>query len=265
MDYFGFGYSIFNNRIFYKQNSNNYSFGVFNSFDGSGIELGFRFGGVHLNLPIFLFKNELDLDEVDEKGFISSALEFCFMGILSAGVNYIMKFILTKIFKFKKKGIKRIINESIIAEKRQNIMKLRDEYYKSLEILTKTAEKYHQIELEKKQKGLIIHLALYGNFERLAKHKKDFDYIANQFNKSTGKTKEEFNLAMKIKEYKIPDECENIENEILDVTLPVRNKISCTSLNCFSSILFSEKTKTQIFGFYNPIFKSDDIPSILIM
>jgi len=255
--------------MFYKKNSNIFSFGIFNSFDGSGLEVGFRFGGVNLKLPIFIWKNDLDLEELTEKRFFASLLEFTFIGIATAGVSYLCKFIISKFAKFKKYKIKTIVNENILKEKREKLKQLKSDYLKALEILNKSADKYHQLELDKKEKGLIIHLALYGKFDHLEKFKKDFDYLANKIKYAKGKnidtTTDEFNVSIKIKEFKIDEECDNVENEILDVTLPVRNKISSNSQNLYSSVFFREATKTSVFGFYNPIFKSDEIPYILIM
>lgn len=261
--------NILNNRIFYKKNSNIFSLGVFSSFDGYGLEIGFRFGGVHLNLPFFLWRNDLDLDELTEKNFMTSVLEFSFLSVMSAGVNYLCKFILSRFAKFKQLNMKRIVNESTVVEMRENVIRKKEEFLRALEILSKTAEKYHQNELEKKEKGLIIHLALYGKFEKLEKYKKDFDYLANKLKYSKSKNintnTDEFNVNMKIKEFKVEEECDNIENEIIDVTLPVRNKISSSVNNTYSSVFFREPTKASVFGFYNPIFKSEEIPYLLIM
>ena len=261
--------NIFNNRLFYKNNSNILSLGVFNSFDGSGLEFGFRFGGVHLKLPLLIWRNDLDLEELTEKKLLTSIVEFAFWGLVSAGANFVCKFILSKFVKFKKFNMKRIVNENILAERRENVLRLKEEFLKTLEIISKSAEKYHLMELDKKEKGLIIHLALYGRFEKLEKYKKDFDYLANKFKNAKAKNintnTDEYNISMKIKEYKIDEECDSIENEIIDVTLPVRNKISSNTKNTYSSVFFREPTKTSVFGFYNPIFKTEDIPYILIV
>lgn len=261
--------NVFNNRLFYKKNSNILSVGVFNSFDGSGLEVGFRFGGVHLKLPFFMWRSELDLEELTEKKLLASLVEFTFLGLVSVGVNFVCKFIISKFSKFKKLNMKRLVNESILPEKRENIIRLKDEFLKTLEIISKSAGKYHLIELDKKEKGLIIHLALYGKFEKLEKYKKDFDYLSNKLKNAKAKNintnTDDFNISMKIKEYKIDEECDNIENEIINVTLPVRNKISSNAQNVYSSVFFREPTKTSVFGFYNPIFKNEDMPYILIM
>lgn len=269
LTYDGVETSIFNNRVFYKNNSNVFSLGVFNSIDGAGLEVGFRFGGVHLKLPFFLLRNELDLEEIGLKKFTTSLVEFAFWGAISAGANFICSFIISKISKFQKSKNKNLITESALKEKQDNVMLLRDKYLKTLDIITKSAEKYHLIELDKKEKGLIIHLALYGKFEKLEKYKKDFDYISNKLKNAKAKNintnTDEYNIAIKIKEYKIDEECDNIENEIVDVTMPVRNKISSNTVNTYSSVLFRELTKTSVFGFYNPIFKSEDMPYLMIM
>lgn len=261
--------SIFNNRLFFKKNSNILSIGVFNSFDGSGMEVGFRFGGVHLKLPFFLWRSDLDIEGLEEKRLLTSIVEFIFWGLMSVGANFICKFIISKFAKFQKLKLKRLVNESILAEKRENILRLRDEFLKTFEIISKSAEKYHMIELDKKEKGLIIHLALYGKFEKLEKYKKDFDYLSNKLKNAKAKNintnTDEYNIPIKIREYKIDEECENIENEIIDVTLPVRNKISSNAQNTYSSVFFREPTKTCVFGFYNPIFKTEDMTYILIM
>jgi len=261
--------NIFNNRIIYKQNSNIFSVGVFNSFDGSGLEVGFRYGGVHLKLPFFMWRSELDLQELTEKRLLTSLVEFTFWGIVSVGINFMCKFIISKFAKFQKLKMKRLVNESIL-EKRENIVRMKDDFLKTMEIISKTAEKYHLIELDKNEKGLIIHLALYGKFEKLERYKKDFDYLSNKLKNAKSKNintnTEEFSISMKIKDYKIDEECNNnIENETIDVTLPVRNKISSNTQNTYSSVFFREPTKTSVFGFFNPIFKTEDLPYILIM
>ncbi len=261
--------NVLNNRLYYKKNSKLFSIGIFNSFDGSGVELGFSFGGVHLKLPFFLWRNDLDLEELTEKNLFASILEFTILSAVSSGVNYLCKFILSRFTKFRNLNMKRIVNQDILTEKRKNILKKKEEYLRTLEILNKTAEKYHQNEIEKKERGLIIHLSLYGKFEKLEKYKKDFDYLANKLkifkSKNNNINTDEFNINNKIKEFKVEEECNNIENEIIDVTLPVRNKISSNIDNTYSSIFFRESTKASVFGFYNPIFKSEDIPYILIM
>ena len=164
---------------------------------------------------------------------------------------------------------KAIIKEAILEERRINLKKIQENYLKCMETLEKTAEKYHNIEMEKGEKGLIIHLALYGKFEKLNNYKKDFDYISTKIKNAKAKNiltnSEEYSIKIKIKEDKIIEYCLDIENEIVDVSQAIRNRISSSTGSTYSSILFRENSKSNIFGIYNPIFKSEEDPHILIV
>jgi len=260
--------NVFNNRIFYKNNSNIFSLGAFLSYDGAGLELGYKYGGVHLKLPVLIWLNDFIEEQIHEKNLLYSLIEYGFCGLVSTGLSFAFKFIISKIAQFKKMKM-RLIDKSVIAERRENILKLKNEFLKCLEILAKSAEKSHCIELDKKEKGLIVHLALYGKLEKLEAYKKDLVYVASKYNKAKANKNntnaDEINIQMKIKEYKIEEDCDNIDNEIIDVTLAVRDKISSNGQNSYSSILFRQSTKTSVFGFYNPIYKTEEKPYFLIV
>ena len=56
----------------------------------------------------------------------------------------------------------------------------------------------------------------------------------------------------------------NLENEVFDVTIPVRYLIKKDNKTDYSSVLFLHIPKTKIIGFTNPIYKSKVPPCILI-
>ena len=89
--------------------------------------------------------------------------------------------------------------------------------------------------------GLIIHFAFYGNSKNLK------------------------NLLNLMNDEELINYCDNEENEVYDVTIPVRYLLKRESKNTYSSILFYQIPKTQILGFTNPIYKKiSKKPSILI-
>ena len=225
---------------------------------------------MHINIPIFIVQNFFEFnDEIFERTLGNSILEYVANAIVFTGVNFILKYIIERFVKYKKLSTMKKINEKQIIEKQEQIVIKKKEHLNTIEILRGNADQNHNNELVKKEKGLIIHLALYGKFSKLEKYKKDFDYLSfkirNARSKNSDISTEEFSVGIKIKEFKIDEECETIENEIIDVTLLVRSRISNTPPNIYSSILFWETTKTLLFGFFNPIYKTDDIPYILIM
>ena len=62
--------NVFRNRFFFwKKNSGNFGFGLFWSFDAFGVEFIFKYGGVQLSMPWFVWHTEMDLEEVENKGF----------------------------------------------------------------------------------------------------------------------------------------------------------------------------------------------------
>jgi hypothetical protein len=219
-------------------------------------------------MPLFLWLNELDFEKEEKKGFKENIGQYIFFSVISFGINSLYKNFIQKYMKMRNNNTKAIIKEALLEEKRINLKKIQENYLKCLETLEKTADKYHNDELEKGEKGLIIHLALYGKFDKLNNYKKDFDYLSNKIKNAKMKNiltnNDEYNIKIKIKEDKIIEDCLDIENEIVDVTKTIRNRISSNKKSDYSSILFRENSKSNIFGIYNPIFKTEENPYILI-
>jgi hypothetical protein len=219
-------------------------------------------------MPLFLWLNELDLEEVEKKGFKENIFQYVFFSGISIGINFIYKNFIQRYMKMRNNNTKAIIKEALLNERKINLKKIQENYLKCIETLEKTAEKYHNSEIEKGEKGLIIHLALYGNYNKLNNYKKDFDYLSNKIKNAKMKNiltnTDEYNIKIKIKEDKIFEDSLDIENEIVDVTQTIRNRITSNTKSAYSSILFREYSKSNIFGIYNPIFKTDDSPHILI-
>lgn len=130
-----------------------------------------------------------------------------------------------------------------LFKRRSRVEESRNYAEKIIENINSQADANHVLELSKKNKGLIIHLVLYGN-------KKKLKYIMNNF------------LYMKIDDLKLF--IKDIENEVFDVTIPTRYLIKNDSNNNFSSILFYQIPKTKILGFVNPIYSKNKIPHMLI-
>ena len=261
MNFFGYGMNIFRNRFLWKKNNGNFGFGMFLSFEAIGVELLFKYGGVILSIPFFVWHEDLDMEEIDAKNYLESIGEYLILSCVSAGISYFYKFVIKRAISLFKIDKKKLIREEHLAQKRLVLNKVQDNYKKCLNKIIFSANKYHKFELEKKEKGLIIHLALYGKFDNLHKFKKDLNFFSNKIKNASS---EEYNINIMIKEKKMKEECMDIDNEIVDVTLPIRNKISCKEGNTLSFISFREKSISKIFGFYNPIFKSEEIPYILI-
>ena len=57
---------------------------------------------------------------------------------------------------------------------------------------------------------------------------------------------------------------DDIDNEVVDVTVPTRYLIKRENGRSFSSILFHQVPKTKIIGFTNPIFSKNKLPYLLI-
>lgn len=197
------------------------------------MELIFKYGGVLLNMPFFIWENSLDLEEVENKGFKENIGQYIFFSAISIGVNFMYKNFVQRFIKLRNNNTKTIIKEAILEEKKISKKKVQENHLKCLETLKVTAEKFHNLEINKKEKGLIIHIALYGKFERLNNYKKDFDYISNKIKNAKAKNiktdSDEYDIKIKIKEDKILEDCKEIENELVDITIPIRNRISSGS------------------------------------
>ena len=149
--------------------------------------------------------------------------------IILKGINYIFA---RK--SYSKEEVEK--RKGIVEESRRYVQKINNNLYSQ-------AEANHLVELNKQNKGLIIHFVLYGK-------KKSLKKIMNNF------------LYMKVAE--LENYIDDIDNEVVDVTIPTRYLIKRDPNLSYSSILFHHIPKTKMIGYVNPIFSSDSKPYLLI-
>jgi hypothetical protein len=229
----------FKNNLIYKRNNNYFKFGYFTNIDGVGLELGYRTGGIDFTFPLLFLLSDLDVETEINVPFSDSIVSFVKNFFLFTAVNLMTRTIIKKIKNFRKSNNKG--NDAKKLEKARNEMTIaRTEQERICNQLSSQANKKHQTEVEKDSYGLIIHYAIYGNRHIL---KEILQEKPDELNNSI---------------------LHNIENEVIDVTTPVRFLIQRDEKITYASILFHHVPKTKIIGFINPIFKNDKTPSMLI-
>lgn len=172
----------------------------------------------------------------------------CFVkNFVTFGVlNYLTRFFIKKIKEYRRRN-KKEIDADTLEKRRNEMIQARENQGKLISQIEPLAVKNHNHELNKANKGLIIHFALYGR-GKVLKH------IANEMNFVTiDEEKEHINSI-----------CANIDNEVIDVTTPVRYLIKKDDKSSYSSIFMHQAPKTKVIGFINPIFKSDKTSYLLI-
>lgn len=269
MNYWGYGMSIYRNRFLWKRSAGYFGFGFFWNMNALGIELFFKSGGINISMPWFLWNVDYDMEEIYDKTFRQSVGEIILYIILSTGVSYFYKKIIKRSIRIRTIDTKKLIMEEKLEEKRVVLRKMQDNYIKCAEKVSYYTNKHHKNELEKKEKGLLIHLALYGKFDNLLKFKREIELfiyrIKNAKKKNIVLNNDQSDMNVFLNEIKVKEFCMDIENELVDITLFIRNKITRKEGYFHSLIFFKEKSKSKIFGTYNPIFKSKEFPKILIM
>jgi len=252
---------ILRNRFLWKSSCGYFGCGFFYNFDALGFELLFKNGGVNLSIPLFWWNEDSDFEEIWERNFKKSIWEIILYITVSTTISYLYKHFVLGLINSWTGDTKKLIEEEKLEEKRILLRKVQENYLKCIEKLKYYSDKNHKIELEKKEKGLLIHLAVYGKLESLLKIKKDLDYfchrIKNAKNKKLDLTKSEYDINLYIKELKVKEFCFDIENESVDCTIAIRKKLITKEGYFHSLIFFKEKNKSKIFGIYDPVFKSE--------
>jgi hypothetical protein len=274
MDFFGYGKSVLRNRFLWELGEWNIGIGYFYNFEALGLDILFKWEGVNLRLPFFYHFLDNELEEIKCKTPVLSFMEMIFYILLSTGISNLFKYGILYLNKHSSKGIMKFIEEEKLKEKKEILRILQLNHFKCEEKLHFYADRKHKAELEKKEKGLIIHIALYGNFEILHKYKKEIDNFIYKKEYSKRKNLDinylEFDLSLFIKKLmiKMKELCLDIENEVIDCTITLRSRITEKDNYFHSIVLINEKDKSKMFGLYNPIFKSEDqdqIKSIFVM
>lgn len=233
------------NQIIYKNNNKFYKFGYFYNLDGFGLEIGYQTGGVNISIPFLYYNGDMLMNKEDENTpayyyLLKYLAQMCIFGL----ANYITGACVKKYKKYKKMQ-KKNYNSEEIQKREKEIVEMRETQAKILMQIKPQADKNLLNEIDKGMNGLIIHFALYGNGKFLKKIMNELHFITH------------------FEEY-LYENCTNIQNEILDVTIPVRYLIKKDEKNAYSSIFFHQVPKTKIIGFINPIYKSDKTPSLLM-
>jgi hypothetical protein len=154
------------------------------------------------------------------------------------------KFIIRKIRDLRKIFAKGIDSEEI--EKRRNrVIEAHEGQIKIITQLKETANKKQELENIKNDKGLKIIFALYGNRQGLKRLQDEILYVHDV-------------------DGFVQDFANQVDNEVVDVTIPVRFLIKHEEEDTYASILFYQIPKTKILGFINPIFSSDKHCHLLI-
>jgi len=169
-------------------------------------------------------------------GFIGFIKGYVIFNILHVITYYLVK-------KFKKFGDYSENSDETEQNKKKVLEKIN--YQKKIISQIKPYADINQnIEKSVGLNGLIIHYAYYGNSQNLKEIYNNLDTMS----------KKELDIY-----------CNNYENEIFEVTIPVQYLLKRDQGKTFSSIFFYQIPKTQILGFTNPIFKkTSKKPSLLI-
>jgi hypothetical protein len=255
--------TIFNyssaNKIIYKHNNHFFKFGYFKNFDGIGVELGYSRLGMEISLPLVFFTGDVNFEEISNESLLNNLYNFTKQSMIFLTLNYFTNFLLKKIKKFRKylKIRNKISNIETEIEKTSDIIEsekcpkeikdLRSYQDKIVSQIKPQADKIHINELDKGKSGLIINFAIYGSFMTIKKIMNEMILIPKG------------NLSEYIEKI-----VSNYDNEIVNVTIPVRYLIKSGDKNNFSSIFFHQVPKTKIIGFINPIFKTNKEPCLLI-
>ena len=84
------------NQIWYKYNNRFFKFGYFSNVDGYGIEVGYKWAGISISIPMILMKPDVNFHEEMEKS-VSSFIFDIVKGILFfIAINYMSKFLVKK-------------------------------------------------------------------------------------------------------------------------------------------------------------------------
>jgi hypothetical protein len=234
----------FANHLIYKSNNKYFKFGYFSNFDGIGIEIGYRFAGFDITLPITFYLEDIDYEIEMEKPFYIGILNFVKNAIIFYSLHTLTKFIFKKINEYKKRVKKDLTNE-LIETRKKVLLESKESQSKIILQIKPQAEKNHSKEIKKGENGLIIHFALYGRSKNLKNLMNEIHFIDN------------------IETY-IQEICNDVESEIIDVTIPIRYLIKQEENSLFSTVFLYQAPKTKVIGFINPIFKSDRQPCLLI-
>ena len=250
--------NIFNygtgNKMIYKHNNHFFKFGYFKNFDGIGLELGYSRLGMEISFPITFFSGDVNFEEITKESFLNNFYRFTKQSVLFLVLHFCTNFLLMKLKKFRKylKNKQKISSEkspaSVDFEKYpKDVLDLRSYQDKIVSQIKPQADKIHKNELDKGKSGLIINFAIYGSDNTIKK-------ILNEIILVPKENLYEYLEAI----------VSNYDNEIVNVTIPVRYLIKTGDKNKFSSIFFHQVPKTKIIGFINPIFKNKKEPSLLI-
>ena len=178
--------------------------------------------------------------DFSEKHFTDGLIDALKGIILFYGLNMLTS-ILLKGISYLFAG--RNLSMEELMKRRSKVEESRNYATRIIQNIYTQADANHSAELCKLNKGLIVHMVLYGN-------KKQLKYIMNNF------------LYMKTEE--LANYLNDIDNEVFDVTVPVRYMIKKDTKLNFSSILFYQIPKTKIIGFVNPIYSKVKMPYLLI-
>lgn len=232
------------NELIYKFYNRFFKFGYFCNFDGVGLELGYRSGGIEINLPIKLFQGEFNLEEESNKSFSSIIFNLFKNILIFTALNYTTKYIAKKIKKYYK-SLK--ADNAQTESLKKNMTELRAYQHKIVQQIRPQSEKNQLKENDRGDYGLIINFAIYGNYQTIKKILNEFSLVEKD----------------RLKDF-LDGYIKRFENEIINVSVPVRYLIKRDEKTSISSILFHQIPKTKIVGFINPLLKPDKEPRLMI-
>jgi hypothetical protein len=238
------------NQIVYKFFNKFFKFGYFYNLNGIGVEFGYQSAGLEVNFPFLFFKGDFKIEEEMNKSFLIHLLGCIQQFVVFSGINFLTKIFARKIKQILKNRKSVSNNESSntgqCEKLKKSMIEVRIYQEKIVNQIKIQADKNQLCELNKTF-GMKINFAVYGNKKILKKIMNECHLIEKE----------------KLQEY-LQGIILDVENEVVDVTIPVKYMIKREDKNSISSIFFHQVPKTKIVGFINPIFKSDKEPWLLI-
>lgn len=245
------------NRLIYKLYNKFFKFGYFYNLNGIGLELGYQSAGLEVNFPFLFFNGDFKIEDEMNTNFFMHLIKCVQQFVVFSGINYLTKICVRKIKHFLKNRKNSRINSGNLgnsestqtghSEKlKKSMIEVRIYQEKIVNQIKIQADKNQQAELTKTF-GMKINFAVYGSKKTLKKIMNECHLIEKQM----------------LDEY-LQGIILDIENEVVDVTIPLKYMIKREDKNSISSIFFHQVPKTKIVGFINPIFKSDKEPWLLI-
>lgn len=203
--------------------------------DGFGLNFSITYKHFSINLPICLIDDSYDADNEMDLSFSN----ILFSTIKKVSVFFVLNVLTRMLFKRLKKKKNKQHHKQI-----EEVIKSRESNEVYVSQLKASSDLIHSKELNK-ENGIIIEFALYGKASTLKR-------IINEYLFITDQEKEEY-----LRKF-----TQNVDYEVLDVTIPLKYQIRSNENESFLRIYQTPKTK--ILGFVNPIFSSTKPPKLLI-